>query len=115
MSAKLCLTFLLFTLLHIGVWFSTNTQLISDEWKQRSFWIMLSLAIPTSLLAYYGTKVGYSALGDSAWSVRFIGFGTSYLIFPLLTWQLLGESMFTLKTMLCIFLSMVIVFIQVKM
>ena len=112
---RLFITFLLFILLHIGVWFSSNTQLISDVWKDRSFWIMIALAIPTSLLAYYATKIGYSALNDSAWSLRFIGFGTSYLVFPILTWTLLGESMFTIKTMVCIMLSFVIVLIQLWM
>ena len=75
----------------------------------------MGLAIPTSLLAYYATRIGYSALGDSVWSLRFIGFGTSYLVFPVLTWLLLGESMFNLKTMLCIGLSFVIVGIQLWM
>jgi len=112
---RLFVTFILFVLLHIGVWFSTNTQLISDVWRERSFWIMLSLAIPTSLLAYYATKVGYTALNESVWSLRFIGFGTSYLVFPILTWVLLGESMFTLKTGICILLSLVIVIIQLWM
>jgi hypothetical protein len=109
---KLLLTFVLFFILHIGVWFSTNTQLISEEWKDRSFWIMMALAIPTSLFAYYATRVGYSELNNSAWSLRFIGFGTSYLVFPMLTWLLLGETMFTIKTMVCIGLSFLIILIQ---
>jgi hypothetical protein len=76
---------------------------------------MMFFAVPTSLLAYYGSRVGYSALNDSAWSVRFLGFGLSYLVFPVLTWLLLGETMFTLKTGLCIFLSFTIISIQVWM
>ena len=76
---------------------------------------MLMLSIPTSIAAYYATKYGYSAFGGSVWSVRFFAFAMSYLIFPVLTWWLLGESMFTLKTMLCVMLSFVIIAIQVWM
>jgi hypothetical protein len=36
----------------------------------------------------------------------------SYLTFPLLTWWLLNESMFTMKTMLCVTLSFMIIAIQ---
>ena len=73
---------------------------------------MLVLAIPTSIAAYYGTKFGYIAFNESAWSVRFFGFALSYLTFPILTWWFLGESMFNIKTMICIALSFVIIAVQ---
>ena len=49
---------------------------------------------------------------QEAWAARMLGFGMSYLTFPFLTWWLLNESMFTTKTMLCVFLSIMIVGIQ---
>tara|TARA_B100000212_G_C27350591_1_gene523442 strand:- start:128 stop:382 length:255 start_codon:yes stop_codon:yes gene_type:complete len=79
----------------------------------KSLLVAVLLAVPTTLLAYFGTKFGYQALGESAWGVRFFAFAVSYLIFPFLTWWFLGESMFTLKTGLCIALSLVILLIQV--
>ncbi|MEC7115608.1 MAG: hypothetical protein VXW76_03465 [Actinomycetota bacterium] len=102
-------------LVHILVWLTTNLQLV-DGWKDSGkIWcVIVGLAIPTSLVAAYATKMLYASL-DSAWSIRFIGFGTSYLIFPVMTWLLLGESMFTLKTTICIALSIVILVIQLKM
>ena len=115
LSIKLVYSILLFIVLHICVWFSANTQLISEEWRDRSFLIMLILAIPTAVLAYYGTRNGYVALGESAWGVRFLAFGISYLVFPVLTFLLLGESMFTVKTMTCVSLSCLIIFIQIWM
>ena len=99
--------------MNFAVWFSTNMQLISADHSSKSLTIAILLAVPTTLLAYYGTRFGYFALGESAWSVRFFAFAISYLIFPVLTWWLLGESMFTLKTMLCVFLSFLIVAIQI--
>ena len=94
------------------VWFSTNLQFINASWAEKSFWITLILAVPTSFAAYYGSRFGYAALGESVWGVRFLAFAISYLTFPIMTYYFLGESMFTIKTMSCIFLSFVILFIQ---
>jgi hypothetical protein len=42
-----------------------------------------------------------------------LGFGVSYLTFPILTYLILKESMFTPKTMACVFLSFCIIGIQI--
>lgn len=96
----------------MGVWFSTNLQLVSSSSSSRSFFIMLALAVPTSMLAYYGTRFGFAAFNESAWSIRFFAFAISYLVFPVLTWWFLGETIFTLKTMLCVILSLLILLVQ---
>ena len=113
MSAKLLYAFMCFVGVHTLVWFASNSQFISEAWKEKSFWVMIALSVPISLLMYYGTRFGYEALNDSAWGVRLFAYGTSYLTFPLLTWLLLDESMFTAKTLLCILLSIAIILIQV--
>jgi hypothetical protein len=113
MFAKLIAGVACFIGVHTCVWFSTNFQFISDKTASKSLALCLALSIPTSLLAYYGTKLTYEGLGESVWSIRFIAFGTSYLIFPVLTWLLLKESMLTPKTLTCIGLSALIVAIQV--
>ena len=113
MGLKFFLGVCLFIITHILVWFSTNLQLVEKFNSINTLTLTIILAIPTSLAAYYGTRLVYDSLEDSLWAVRFIGFGVSYLVFPILTWTMLGESMFTLKTLLCIFLSLLIVLIQV--
>jgi hypothetical protein len=110
-SANLLYCFLCFMALQIGAWFSTNLQLTGYP-ENKALTIAMLLAVPTTLLAYYGTKFGYAAF-DSAWSVRFFVFAVSYLIFPMLTWWFLGETMFTIKTMSCIALSIIIILVQV--
>ena len=106
-------TFVLFALVHACVWFSTNSQFTDiDFLKNNSILIALTLSIPISLMAMFAAKSGYAAL-NSIWSVRFLAFGVSYLIFPVLTWVLLGESMLTFKTLLCIALSVVIILVQI--
>ena len=56
------------------------------------------------------TKIGYQGFG-ALWPVRFMGFATSMMTFPLLTWLYLGETI-TLKTAVTIMLSVVIMIIQ---
>ena len=106
---------LVFLLMHVLAWFSSNAQFINEAWKDKSLLISMIVSIPLSLCAYYGTKLGYEPLGNSVWGIRFVAFGISYLVFPILTYYMLGESMFTLKTMICIFLSIIMIAVQILM
>jgi len=115
MNVNLIYCALCFVTLHLMVWFSANLQLVNEYWEQHSIYLTVSLALPITLLAYHGTRLGYTALGESAWGVRFFAFALSYLVFPFLTYYFLNESMFTFKTMLCVVLSFAILAIQIFM
>lgn len=104
---------LLFMLMHITVWWATNAQFIDGFSRTKAFLLSLALSLPITLLAFQASRMVYESLDESAWAARFVGFGVSYLVFPVLTWFFLGESMFTLKTMTCIGLSCVILAIQI--
>ena len=93
------------------IWVSTNAQLMENADPKRSLVYSLIFSVPISLLAFYGTKIGYDSLG-SAWSVRLAAFGLSYAVFPIMTYVFLGESPFEIKTMICIFLSITIICVQ---
>ena len=112
-AKNLIVSFILFTCMHACVWWATNAQFMGESLKNRSLEISLALSIPITLFAYFAARYSYGALGESLWSIRFIGFGTSYFIFPVFTWFFFGETMFTWKTIICIFLSFIIVAIQV--
>ena len=88
-------------------------QFIDGVSRAKALTLSIALAVPITLLAFNGSRLVYESLEDSAWAARFVGFGVSYLVFPILTWVFLDESMFTVKTMLCIALSCVIIGIQV--
>jgi len=108
-------TLLLFVIIHVLIWFSTNSQFTSIEiLSNNALLINIMLAIPISLIGLYAARIGYHWAG-SVWAVRFLAFGTSYLVFPFLTWSLLGESMFQTKTIICIILSIVIILVQFYM
>tara|TARA_Y100000034_G_scaffold104954_1_gene131891 strand:+ start:89 stop:364 length:276 start_codon:yes stop_codon:yes gene_type:complete len=86
-------------------------QFLKNGWENRAFLVALLLSVPITLCGFFAAKYTYAAVG-TAWSVRFIAFGISYLVFPVLTWWLLKESMFTTKTMVCIMLSFIILLVQ---
>ena len=105
------LTGIIFLLNNILIWYQLNSQLVWDWAKgTKSMWIMSLLGIPISLLFWYATKIGYIGFGN-LWAVRFMGFATSMMTFPLMTWIYLGETI-TLKTLVTILLAFIIMLLQ---
>ena len=105
------LTIGIFILNNILIWYQLNSQLVWDWAKgTKSMWIMSLLGIPISLLLWYCTKIGYSGFGN-LWAVRFMGFATSMITFPIMTWLYLGEVI-TLKTIITILLAIIIMILQ---
>ena len=100
-----------FLLVNILVWYQLNSQLVWDWAKgYKSMWIMSLLGIPISLLFWLCTKWGYLGFGN-LWSVRWLAFASSMLIFPLMTYFYLGETI-TLKTLISIILAIIIMLLQ---
>ena len=101
----------IFLLNNILIWYQLNSQLVWDWAKgTKSMWIMSLLGIPISLMFWYATKVGYEGFGN-LWAVRFMGFATSMLTFPVMTWLYLGETV-TLKTLVTLLLAFIIMLLQ---
>ena len=113
MSKQLTLGILAFFVAQILVWFQGNSQLIWDWWRDKPMTAAMIYSVPVSLLFWYGTKYIYGAT-EELWTVRLIGFGMSYLTFPILTHCFLGESMFTHKTVICTMLAVMILWIQIS-
>ena len=105
------LTILSFIIANILVWYQLNSQLVWDWAKgNKSMWIMSLLGIPISLLFWLCTKWGYLGFGN-LWAVRWLAFGSSMLVFPLMTYFYLGEAI-TLKTLISIILAIIIMLLQ---
>ena len=101
----------IFLLNNILIWYQLNSQLVWDWAKgTKSMWIMSLLGVPISLLFWWATKIGYEGFGN-LWAVRFMGFATSMLTFPIMTWLYLGEAI-TLKTIITILLAIIIMILQ---
>ena len=110
--SKLFFGMFLFACGHIFGWFQLNLQNMSEWWKNKPLLSALSMGVPTSMFFWFAWKYITEASG-SAWSARFIGSSMGMFVFSILTWYLLGESMLTTKTMVCLILAIAIILIQV--
>ena len=105
------ITMILFFLNNIIIWYQLNSQLVWDWAKtSKAMWFSALLGIPISLLFWYATKIGYEGFGN-LWAVRFLGFSTSMMTFPFMTYLYLGEVI-TLKTLITITLAFIIMILQ---
>ena len=68
------------------------------------------MGVPISYLFWIATKWGYQGFG-ALWPVRFLGFATSMMTFPIMTWLYLGETL-TLKSMISLGLAIIIMLLQ---
>ena len=105
------ITIALFLLNNVLIRYQLNSQLVWDWAKgTKSMWIMSLMGIPISMMFWYATKWGYLGFGN-LWSVRFLGFATSMITFPIMTYLYLGETI-TLKTLISIILALIIMLLQ---
>ena len=105
------ITMLLFLFNNILIWYQLNSQLVW-EWAKTSkaMWFSALMGIPISIMFWYCTKIGYQGFG-ALWPVRFMGFATSMMTFPLMTYLYLGEAI-TLKTGITVILAIIIMLLQ---
>ena len=93
------------------VWYQLNGQLVWDFWKSwKGITISLLMGVPITAMFWFATKIGYEGFGN-LWAVRFMGFATSMLIFPFMTYFYLNETI-TIKTFITIILSVIIMILQ---
>ena len=105
------MTIVLFLFTNIVIWYQLNSQLVWDWAKGgKAMWLMALMGIPISLMFWWATKIGYQGFG-SLWPVRFMGFATSMMTFPIMTYLYLGEPM-TMKVFITLGLAVIIMLIQ---
>ncbi len=73
---------------------------------------MTVVSMPATVGYILATKALYTAMNDSLWSVRLIGFAMGVLTFSFLTYVYLKEGL-NMKNMVTLVLSVVIVLMQV--
>jgi hypothetical protein len=97
------------------VFLQHNLQFINECFKDKQHLLILSMSIPISYLYFYAWTYFVVQNGGSVWSARFVFFGLSYFTHPILAYAFLGETPFSLKTILCTLLSVFILLIQYKL
>ena len=102
-----CVLILFFT--QIVIWFQLNGQL-KWEWFKDNYFLMSLMGIPISYMLLLTTKYGFQGFGE-LWPIRLMGFAVGMVIFPIITYMVLGEGI-TLKTGISITLAGVIMLLQ---
>lgn len=103
----------LFGLGQVLGFFQLNLRYMYPYWENKGLLTVALFSLPIGLSYYYAWGYVMSGMGESAWASRFVSFGISYLIFPVLTYYFLGESMLSLKTLVCVLLSFIMIYIQI--
>ena len=97
------------------VFLQHNLQFINEYFKDKTHILILTTSIPISYLYLYAWTYFVNMSNGSVWSAKFIFFGLSYFIYPIMAYVFLNETPFTLKTALCTLLSVIILVIQYKL
>tara|TARA_Y100000593_G_C4213270_1_gene287962 strand:+ start:360 stop:701 length:342 start_codon:yes stop_codon:yes gene_type:complete len=109
---KIAIGILFFALGNVLAWFQFNSQFVWEWWQDRPFIANFIFAIPMGLCFWYAVNNIVSSTGE-LWASKLIGFGVSNVIFAVFTYIFMGESVFTTKTMSCMFLASLIIAIQI--
>lgn len=97
------------------VFLQHNLQFINDYFKDKTHFLIFASSIPISYLYLYAWTHFVNHNNGSVWSARFIFFGLSYFVHPVMAYVFMNETPFTLKTALCTLLSVLILLIQFKL
>ena len=108
---KLLIGVLFFILGNVLAWFQFNMQFVYKWWSDKPLLTNILFAIPMGMCFWYAVKNIFESTGE-LWASKLIGFGVSNFIFAIFTYALLKESMFTAKTLTCLFLATIIIGIQ---
>ena len=97
------------------VFLQHNLQFINEYFEDKTHMLILTMSIPISYLYFYAWTYFVNISNGSVWSARFIFFGLSYFVYPIMSYVFLNESPLTVKTALCTLLSVIILVIQYKL
>lgn len=111
-SINMAYACILFVTGNILGWYASNLQFVNEYWSDKSIQSVIIFGVPSMLSFWYGTRFAMMAVPE-LWTIRFVGAALSYFAFPLMTWYYLDESMFTLKTMICVLLAISIMMVQI--
>jgi hypothetical protein len=111
-TKKLIFSVILFLLGNIIIWYQANSQFVWKWWEDKSVLSVLLLGVPAGFCYYYGWQLAVKEF-NSLWSARLFSYALSYFAFPIMTWIYMNETPFSMKTITCIILSLLIVLVQI--
>jgi len=81
-------------------------------WTDKYSWALIFLGLPISWSFMKSVYYFITAFHGHQWPSRLIGFGIGVIVFSILSWILFKEGI-TLKTGVCLLLSLAIISVQV--
>jgi hypothetical protein len=112
MNKSILLAILLYAIGQTMVWVQSNGQFFWDFFKKNPLLISF-IGVPVSYVFIRATSMSYEGFGQ-LWPGRMIGFATGIIIFAILSWSIMGESI-SPKTAICLILSAAIIYVQLFM
>ena len=109
LNKEIIITLAIFFFANIVTWFQLNGQ-IRWEWWRENIWFVCLMGVPISYCFFKATTLGYQGFG-SLWPVRLTAFSVGMITFPIMTYLFIGEGL-TIKTIISIILSIVILLLQ---
>jgi len=103
---------LFFIAANILAWFQLNSQFAWHWWSDKPLVSSAIFSIPVSLFFWYAVK-NTVAVSGSLWTTKLVGFGIGNIVFAILTWFFLKESILTPKALISLALASVIIAIQI--
>ena len=107
---NLIIGLLLVTIGQIGSFLQLQGTL-KYNWYEKYPIIILLSGIPLTLIYLFSVKKFYLATNGEIWPGRLISFGIGVIVFSFMSYFLFKEQM-TSKTIICLLLAFIIIFIQ---
>jgi hypothetical protein len=82
-----------------------------NKWIKDNPVIMAILSVPIGYYVVMASRTMIDLWDGQTWPNRLIGFSLGVIVFTIMSWFLLKEPL-TLKTMVCLFLCLIILLIQ---
>tara|TARA_R100000315_G_C5217178_1_gene129935 strand:- start:611 stop:958 length:348 start_codon:yes stop_codon:yes gene_type:complete len=112
MKPGMLLGIALFLLGNVLAWFQFNSQFVWEYWKDKILLSNLLFAIPMGACFWLAIK-NIVLSTNELWASKLIGFGVSNVVFAVMTYVFMKESIFTAKTMTCMLLAAAIISVQI--
>ena len=102
---------ILLVLGQILTFFQIQGHMKYDFLKQNQ-WFAVLLGIPISIIFMIGMNILIRHYGGALWPSRIIGFSVSTIVYGSMAYYIFNEQI-TIKTLICLSLSLIIVLVQV--
>jgi hypothetical protein len=102
----------LYGIASVIIWIQIHAQLMNQWAKDNPMILSVLLGIPISYLFIIGAGYLFDYYNGTAWPSRMLGFSVNIVIFTIMTWVVLGETVSN-KTIISILLSIAIIIMQV--